>query len=371
MSRVKVPVLDLIAQHEPIRDDITEAVVRVIRSGQYVLGPEVQAFEREAAAFLGCRHSVGVASGTDALSLLLMAIGIKPGDEVITSPFTFFATAEVIVLFGATPVFVDIDTVTCNMDATKIADRISDRTKAILPIHLYGQSADMEPILDIAAERRIAVICDAAQAFGASRNGTPVCALGDGSAISFYPTKNLSCCGDGGLVGTNRDEIAENVRLLRQHGARERYKHNMLGLNSRLDEIQAAVLRVKLRHLEAWNERRRSYAAIYDDRLAGVVDLPHTAPGNTHIYHQYTIRTPQRDGLRQFLAERGIATGIHYPVPVYLQPALAHLGLREGAFPEAERAGREVLSLPIAPELPREKIEMVAESVREYFETGT
>lgn len=367
MAKTSVPFLDLVAQHEPIRAEIERAVVDVIRSGRYVLGPQLEAFEREAASYLGCEHALGVASGTDGISLLLMATGIERGDEVVTTPFTFFSTAEVIALFGAKPVFVDIDPVTCNIDPAMIREKLTERTKAILPVHLYGQCAEMEPILEIAKDRQIPVVCDSAQAFGATRNGVPVCALGDASAISFYPTKNLACCGDGGLVATQSARIAENVRLLRQHGARDKYRHNMLGLNSRLDEIQAAVLRVKLRHLDEWNDRRRAYAAIYDERLADVVTIPRTMPGNGHIYHQYTIRTPQRDALREYATGMGIATAVHYPLPVHLQKALAHLGYEEGDFPEAERASREVLSLPIAPELPEQKIEMVADRVREFF----
>lgn len=351
-THVKIPVLDLRPEIEAHWQEYMDAIAGVLRSGQFILGPNVEAFEREVAVYLGVKHAIGVNSGTDALVIALRALGIGPGDEVITTPFTFFATAEAISMVGATPVFVDIDPRTFNIDPTLIEPAITERTKAIVPVHLYGQAADMDPILALARRYHLIVIEDTAQAFGGEYKGRKLGTLGDAGAFSFFPSKNLGGFGDGGLIATNDDDVARLTRMLRAHGSREKYRNEMLGYNSRLDELQAAILRVKLTHVDAWNEERRRRAHLYTELLADsdVLVTPHEAEYGVHVYHQYTLRVPngKRDQVQARLRERGIATAIYYPIPLHRLPPYVGQGL---ALPAAERAAREVLSLPLWPRI--------------------
>ena len=363
-----IPILDLKAQYQSIKDEIDAAVLGVMESGQFVLGPNVKALEAEVAEYVGCRYGIGVASGTDALRLALTALGIGPGDEVITTPFTFVATANTISHTGARPVFVDIDPRTFNIAPAAVEAAITQRTKAIVPVHLYGQPAEMSAIMDIARRHNLYVIEDCAQAIGAEENGRRVGSFGDVACFSFYPTKNLGAYGDGGMVTTNHPQIAERVDVLRRHGGKTKYYHEVLGFNSRLDEIQAALLRVKLRHLDHWQAQRRRVAARYDELLAALdVETPFVRAGVTHVYHQYTIRTPRRDALRQFLKDRGIGTMVYYPLPLHLQKMYQDLGYVEGSLPASEGAAREVLSLPMYPELTEEQIQRVVEAIAEFL----
>jgi dTDP-4-amino-4,6-dideoxygalactose transaminase len=361
-----IPLVDLQAQYRAIKPEVDAAVLRVLESAQFILGDEVAAFEREFAAYCQAESCVALNSGTSALHLALLAAGVGPGDEVITVPFTFVATVSTIVYTGATPVFVDIDPVHFTMDAGSIEARITPRTKAIVPVHLYGQAADMDPILEIARRRRLVVIEDAAQAHGAEYHGRRCGSIGDIAAFSFYPGKNLGAYGEGGAVVTSNPEHARMMRILRDWGQETKYEHRYKGFNYRMDGIQGAILRVKLRRLEAWTEARRSRAALYDRLLAGTgVHTPGVRSGGRHVFHVYTVRTPDRERYRRLLADRGIQTGVHYPIPVHLQPAHADLGYAAGDFPHAERAASEVLSLPIFPELTDAQVEQVAAAVRE------
>jgi dTDP-4-amino-4,6-dideoxygalactose transaminase len=324
--------------------------------------------ERALADYLGVKSAVACASGTDALQIAMMALGIGPGDEVITTPFTFVATAETIGILGAKPVYVDIDGRTFNIDPALIEAAITARTKAIIPVHLYGQSADMEPLLAVARAHGLPVIEDAAQALGASYRGRKVCSLGTIGCISFFPSKNLGCFGDGGMVVTNDSALAESMRVIAAHGSRVRYYHDVLGLNSRLDTLQAAILRVKLPHLEEYNNARRRAAARYNELLAGLpVTVPFIAPGVDHIFHQYTLRVPKRDGLAALLREKGIPHGVYYPVPLHLQKAFAMSGGKKGDFPVTERATEEVISLPMHTELTEEHLKFITGAVREFY----
>ena len=368
-----IPVFDLRRQYESIREEMDQAIARVLERGRFILGEEVAAFEHEFAAFCGVAHAVGVGSGTEALHLALRACGIGPGDEVITVSHTAVATVAAIELAGARPVLVDVDPRRYTMDPTKVEERITPSTRAILPVHLYGCPADMEPLLESARRHHLLVIEDCAQAHGALYKGRPVGSWGDIAAFSFYPTKNLGACGDGGAVVTNDPALAERVRLLREYGWAERYVSHIRGLNSRLDELQAAILRVKLRRLEAWNERRRQIAAMYREHLADVASrgelvLPEEPEDVRHVYHLYVVRHPRRDALRRFLEERGIGTLIHYPVPVHLQPAYADLGYPAGSLPVTEAISREVVSLPMYPELADEEVRMVSEALCAFGE---
>ena len=361
---MSIPMLDLLGQYKTIKGEIDGAVERVISSGRFILGPEVQAFEQEIAAYLGAKHAIGCASGTDALQIAMMALGLKPGDEVITPPFTFVATAETIALLGGRPVFVDIDPRTFTMDAAKIEAAITPRTKAILPVHLYGQPSDMDAIMAVARAHNIPVIEDAAQSFGASYHGRMTCTIGDIACVSFYPTKNLGAFGDGGLIVTNNDALADLVRRICNHGQYKTYYYNAIGVNSRLDALQAAILRVKLRHLDVWNEGRRAVAAQYNAAFAGTpVVTPFVAPNVDHIYHQYTVRVPNRDAIAKALTAQGIGNMIYYPVPLHVQEAYAYVGNHAGDFPATEAAAREVLSLPMYPELTAAQINEVAHAV--------
>jgi dTDP-4-amino-4,6-dideoxygalactose transaminase len=366
-SCVKVPFIDLSRQHKPLRNELIKTFENVLDSNQFILGDEVKQFETELAAYTGARYAIGVSNCTHALLLSLKAYGIGPGDEVITTPFSFIATAEVIALLGATPVFCDIDPRTFNIDPDKITDAISSKTKAVLPVHLYGQSADMDTIMHIARGKHLKVIEDMAQAIGAKYHGKMVGTFGDAACISFFPTKNLSALGDAGLILTNDSELEQTIRILRVHGAPKKYYHDSIGFNDRLDAVQAAFLRVKLKYLDTWNERRRQIAKKYDDGLKDIVTIPYVEPQNISIYHQYTIRTQKRNELKNYLTEKGIGTAIHYPLPLHLQNALQYLKYSEGSFPESEKAAKEVLCLPIYQDLSDEEIEYIIDAIKQFF----
>jgi dTDP-4-amino-4,6-dideoxygalactose transaminase len=365
------PFLDLRAQHTSIRGEILEAVTTVLDSQRFILGPQVDAFEQEVSLVTGCVNSIGCASGSDALALALMALEVGRGDEVITTPFTFVASAGAIARAGATPVFVDIDPHTFNIDPAAIEKAITLRTKAIMPVHLFGQASDMNKIQDVASARRIPVIEDAAQAIGARYEGRAVGSMGLIGCFSFFPSKNLGAAGDGGMVTTNDARLAEKLRLLRVHGARKKYEYETLGMNSRLDALQAAILRVKLRHLNRWSIARRNNAKRYCElfrefRVETMITPPADKPGSVHIYNQFTIRVKERDALREYLKSRRIPTEIYYPKPLHLQNAFAYLGHKPGDFPKAEAASREVLSLPIYPELTEEQQRAVVAAFADF-----
>lgn len=359
-----IPYLDLKAQYHSIKDEIDAAVARVLESSQFILGDEVAAFEAEFAAYCGGGETIAVNSGTSALHLALLAAGVGPGDEVITTPFSFAATAATIHYCGATPVFVDIDRATFNLDPTKLDSAISSRTKAILPVHLYGQPAEMDPILALARSHGILVIEDAAQAHGAEYKGRRAGTLADLACFSFYPTKNLGAYGEGGAVVTANPDFANTVRQLRSWGG-PRYQHLLRGYNYRMEGMNGAILRVKLRHLEGWTEARRAIAAAYHTALADAgVALPHAPPHTRHVYHAYTILAPHRDQLARDLNTAGVQTGVHYPAPIHLQPAYRDPRFPEGSLPAAESAAREVLSLPIYPEMQQGKVQIVARALK-------
>jgi len=377
---MKVPFLDLKAQYQKIKRDIDQAISEVISEQHFILGPKVEALEKTIAAYSVARYGIGVASGSDALTLSLLALGIGSGDEVITTPFTFFATAGSISNIGAKPVFVDIDPKTYNLDPEKIEGGITSATKAIMPVHLFGQSADMEPIKELARSHDLWIIEDAAQAIGSdyTRDSVPpqrVGSIGDVGCFSFYPYKNLGGVGDGGMVTTNDDELVHQLRLLRVHGASSKYCYECIGVNSRLDALQAAVLLAKFRYLEAWTNKRRENAADYNelfersDHQSLGIEIPHVQYNNRHIYNQYVIRVPKRDELREFLTQEGIGTDVYYPLPLHLQACYRHLGYKEGDFPHAEKAARDTLALPIYPELTREQRAYVVAKIAEFFRT--
>ncbi len=363
-----IPFVDLKAQYHSIKPDIDAAVLGVLESAQFILGDEVAAFERNFAAYCGATDAIGVNTGTSALHLALVAAGIGAGDEVITVPFTFVATVAAIRYTGARPVFVDIDPVTCTMDPSLIERAITARTRAVMPVHLYGQAADMDPILEIAQRHGLVVIEDAAQAHGAEYRGRRCGSMGDVAAFSFYPGKNLGAYGEGGAVVTSNPELAKTVRVLRDWGQERRYEHRLKGFNYRMDGIQGAVLRVKLAHLEAWTAARRSRAALYDVLLqGGPIRTPVARPENRHVYHVYVVRTTDRPRLAQTLAEQQVHYGIHYPIPVHLQEAHRDLGYTSGDFPVSESIAHEVLSLPMFPELTNTQVETVAAAVRQSW----
>ena len=360
-----IPLADLRQQYHSIKEEIDRAISGVLESTQFVLGSEVAAFEQEFAAYSGSAQGIGVNSGTSALHLALLAAGIGPGDEVITVPYTFVATVAAIYYAGARPVYVDIDTDSYTMDAAQLEAAITPRTKAILPVHLYGQPADMDPILEIARRHGVVVIEDAAQAHGAAYKGRPVGSLGDMACYSFYPGKNLGAYGEGGMVTTANPEYARLVRMMRDWGQSRRYYHDIRGFNYRLEGMQGAILRVKLRHLERWTEARRANAAAYDALLAGSgVVTPPVKPYARHVYHVYAVRVPRRDQVHQALAAAGVQTGIHYPIPVHLQDAYRDERYSEGSFPVSESVAREILSLPMYPELTASQIAEVAAALR-------
>jgi dTDP-4-amino-4,6-dideoxygalactose transaminase len=369
---VNVPLLDLKAQYRGIKAELLAVMEAVCEEQGFVLGPRLVEFEKATAQYIGSRHAIGCASGSDALLLALMAFGVKPGDEVITVPFTFFATAGAISRLGAKPVFVDIESDSFNIDPHQIERAITPRTKAVIPVHLFGQCADMAAVNGIAKSRGLRVIEDACQAIGAAQNGRRAGALGDVGCFSFFPTKNLGGFGDGGLMTTEDDGLGDTLAMLRVHGSRVRYLHEAVGINSRLDALQAAVLHVKLKYLDQWTEGRRRNAERYrrlfaEAQLLDRVLLPLTTPGNFHVYNQYTVRVRQRDALRNFLKERGVGSEVYYPLPLHLQNCYHTLGYRKGAFPVSERAAEEVLSLPIYAELEDNQLVYVVEQIQQYF----
>lgn len=364
-----VKFLDLQCQYQSIKQEIDEAVLGVLASGQYVLGPEVERFEQEFAAAHGAAHGIAVNTGTSALHLALIAAGVGPGDEVITPSMTFTATAAAISYTGASPVFVDVDPQSFTIDPSLVEARITDRTKAIIPVHLYGQSADLDPLLAIASARGLTVIEDAAQAHLAEYQGRRVGGIGHIGAFSFYPGKNLGAYGEGGLVATNNPQLAEKIRLLRDWGQKRKYHHEMLAYNYRMDAIQGAVLRVKLRHLEDWTKSRRRIAGHYQKRFGELgLALSQEVPERRHVYHIFSVFHPDRRSLQDHLGAVGIHTGNHYPIPVHLQKAYEHLGYRKGDFPVTERTAREQLSLPMYPELHEADVERICDSIRGWIE---
>ena len=370
---MKVPLLDLSEQHQLLRPELEAALARVLDSNTFILGGEVSALEQEIAGYCGTGHAIGCASGSDAILLALMAVGVQPGDEVLTTAYSFFATVSSITRLGATPVFVDIQPDTYNVDVSKIEAAITPHTKAIEPVHLYGQCADMDTINAICSKRSIAVVEDAAQAIGAEENGRRAGSMSNVGCFSFYPSKNLGGLGDGGMMTTNDDDLAKKLRALRVHGAEEKYYHRYIGLNSRLDGFQGAALRVKLPHLDNWTQSRRENGARYrrlftDAGLIEQVGLPVERENCRHIYNQFIVRVPgRRDELRAYLTEHGVGTDIYYPVPLHLQECFAYLGYRKGDLPESERAARETLALPIYPELRPEQQEYVVATIAEFF----
>lgn len=370
---MNVPLLDLKAQYQSIRREIDAAVAEVFESQYFILGPKVKACEEAVARYSQCAWAVGVSSGTDALLLALMAEGIGPGDEVITSPYTFFATAGSVTRLGATPVFVDIDPATFNIDVSRIEAAVTPRTKAIIPVHLYGQMADMDPIMDIARRHRLVVIEDACQSIGAEYKGRRAGSMGTYGCFSFFPSKNLGGAGDGGAITTQDQSRASRLAVMRVHGMEPKYYHHMIGGNFRLDALQAAVVTVKMNHLDTWTQQRQANAARYDHLFAegGLIApdrlrLP-TRATDRHVFNQYVVRVPRRDELRTFLQERHIGVEVYYPVPLHLQECFRNLGLRQGAFPESERAARESLALPIYPELSEAQAAWVVESIAEFL----
>jgi dTDP-4-amino-4,6-dideoxygalactose transaminase len=372
-----VPLLDLNAQYTSIKADLDAAIAEVVQSQHFILGPKVTQCEDAIARYCGCTHGVGVSSGSDALLACLMAENIGPGDEVITTPYTFFATVGAIARLGATPVFVDIEPRTYNVDVSQIESRVTDRTRAIIPVHLYGQMAEMDAVMQIAERHRLVVIEDAAQAIGAEYQGRRAGSIGHYGCVSFFPSKNLGAFGDGGMIVTNDAARAEKLACLRSHGSKPKYYHRMVGGNFRLDALQAAVVLAKLPHLDSWTQARQRNAAHYDELFAasgltaaaggsqGIV-LPLTAT-NRHIFNQYVIRVPQRDELKAALQANGIGTEVYYPVPMHVQDCFAYLGHKAGSFLDSERAARETLALPVYPEVSRQQIEYVVSSVREFY----
>ena len=376
---MNVPLLDLKAQYVGIKAEIRAAIDEVLESQRFILGPKVEALEQQIAAYSGTKYAVGVASGSDALLLALMALDVGPGDEVITTPYTFFATAGSISRLGAVPVFVDIDPRTYNVDPAGVVEKITDRTRAILPVHLFGQMADMDPITEVARKYALKVVEDAAQSIGATYQGRKAGTIGDMGCFSFFPSKNLGGCGDGGMVITNDEEFAERIRVLRVHGSKPKYYHRVVGVNGRLDALQAVVLSVKLPYLDGWSAARRQHAAFYDaafsDGAADVASLtdaskkvgtPYVEPFNVSIYNQYVLRVEQRDGLMAHLKAHGIGCEIYYPVPLHLQACYRDLGYHEGDFPESERAARETLAIPVYPELTETQQGYVVSQIRAF-----
>jgi dTDP-4-amino-4,6-dideoxygalactose transaminase len=362
-----VPFVDLRAQYRAIADKVRPKVEAVIANADFILGQDVTFFEEEFAAYCGVGYGIGLDSGTSALELSLRACDIGEGDEVITAANTFFATVAAITYVGAKPILVDINPLSYNMNVARIEEALSERTRAIIPVHLCGQPANMDPVMELAEQKELWVIEDACQAHGARYRGCRVGSLGHVACFSFYPAKNLGGYGDGGMVVTNDEKIAERVRMLRNYGQQEKYRHLIVGYNRRLDTLQAAVLRVKLRHLDEWNEARRRHAHLYDRLLKDTSVVPPFNPEySEHVYHLYVVQSERRDELREWLGSKGIATGIHYPVPIHLQPAYAHLGHSRGDFPVAEAYARQTLSLPMFPELTREQIEYVAGAIHQF-----
>lgn len=365
-AATKVPFVDLGRQYASLRDEVLQTIDAVLKSGQYILGPELDAFEREAAEFCGVKHAIGVANGSDSLWLSMKCLGIGPGDEVITAPNSFIASAWATAAVGATPTFSDIDD-TLNLDPAKLEQAITPRTKAIMPVHLTGRIANMEAIMEIAQRRKLHVIEDAAQAIGATRHGRKAGTFGVVGSFSLHPLKNLAAFGDGGLVSTNDDGIAQQLRLLRNHGLKTRDESVIWGYNSRLDSVQAAVLRIKLRHLAQWNKTNRTLAERYHQALAKHVKVPVSGAGEEQIYHRYVIQTDRRDALQAYLAARGIDSKINYPTPIHLQEVASQLGYRQGSFPVAEKLAGMILSLPLYPEFTLAEQDMVIAGITDFF----
>jgi dTDP-4-amino-4,6-dideoxygalactose transaminase len=362
---MQIPLVDLQAQYRTIKHEIMASFENVLEDMQLFLGPQCQAFEQEFAAFCGCRYGVGLSSGTDALALALRACGIGPGDEVITVANTFIATVEAIALVGATPVFVDIDPETYTLDWRQLDSVVTSRTRALLPVHLYGHPVEMQPLMDFAQVHGLRVIEDASQAHGATYRGQRVGSLGDIGCFSLYYSKNLGAYGEAGICVTNDPELARAIRMLRDHGSLARYQHEVLGVNARLDELQAAVLRVKLRYLSGWNAARQKHARIYSDQLRDVVEtVPVVRSWGTHVYYVYVVEVQNRDHFRKMLEQEGIATGIHYPTPIHLQPACARYGYERGRLPITEEVTQRIVSLPMYPELTGEQIQVVVNAVK-------
>jgi len=366
------PLVDLKAQYRSIKPEIDAAIQRVMDSQQFILGPEVENIEKEVADYCAARFAIACASGSDALLLPLMALEVGPGDEVVTTPFTFVATAGSVARLGARPVFVDIDHRTYNIDAAKLEAAITSKTKAIIPVHLFGMSADMDAIMKIANRRGIPVIEDAAQAIGATYADKPVGSIGLCGCFSFFPSKNLGGAGDGGMLTTNNEALADKLRLLHLHGGHTKYEYELIGMNSRLDALQAAILRVKLRYLDSWSEGRKRNAARYDELFTGIglhreIQLPLTAAKCTHIFNQYVIRAPRRDELKNHLRDCGVPSDVYYPLPLHLQKAFAYLGYKSGDFPESETASKEVLALPVFPEMTDDQQNLVVESIAAFY----
>jgi dTDP-4-amino-4,6-dideoxygalactose transaminase len=365
---MNIPLVDLKAQYQPLKQEILEGMARSLEGMYLFLGENVQNFEREFSQFCSTTHGIGVSDGTAALHIILRALEIGPGDEVITVSHTFIATAEAIVLAGATPVFVDINPDTCLMDVTQVEAKITPRTKAILPVHLYGQTVDMDPLLEIAKQHNLHLIEDACQAHGAEYKGRRAGSLGDAAAFSFYFSKNLGAYGEGGFITTNDDALAQRVRMIRDHGSERKYYHDVMGINGRLDELQAVVLRAKLPHLEDWTAKRRQHATHYSDLLVDTpVKIPVQTPENRHVYHLYVIRTAERNEILGLLKNNGVGAGIHYPVPVHLQKSMAYLGYKPGSLPITEHVVAEILSLPIYAELNLQQIEFIVDLVKNFY----
>jgi UDP-2-acetamido-2-deoxy-ribo-hexuluronate aminotransferase len=367
---MKMPFLDLTRQYASIKTEIDDCIEQVVRSGVYIGGEQVRSFEGEIARYCGTEHAVSMSSGTDALLASLMAIGVGSNDEVITTPFTFISTAEVILFLGARPVFVDIEQDSYNIDPELIESNITERTKCIIPVHLFGQMADMPRIIRIAQRHGLTVIEDAAQAIGASLNGSKAGSVGDAGCFSFFPSKNLGAFGDGGMVVTRDKEIARKVSLIKDHGSEKRYHHSLLGFNGRLDAIQAAILRVKLHHLEEWIDKRYENALFYNEKLSGCVTVPPMRKGSRHVFNQYSILTQRRDELVEYLVSRGVPTAIYYPIPLHLQEVFGYLGYKRGDFPVAEEVSRRIVSLPVFPELNDQERLHVVQTVLEFFNAG-
>ena len=366
-----IPLFDLGKQYAPLKGEIISGIEKVLATMQLYQGENVQALEKEFAQFCGVQYGIGVSDGTAALHIILRAMGIGPGDEVITVSHTFIATAEAIVLAGATPVFVDIEPDTLLMNVAEVEKKITPRTKAIIPVHLYGQTVDMDPLLEIAYHHHLHVIENACQAHGAEYHGRKAGSLGDAAAFSFYHSMNLGAYGEGGFITTNDPDLARKIRMIRDHGSERLYYHDLIGFNSRLDEIQAVILRAKLPHLPEWNEKRRIIAALYNESLKNTpVITPVECPGNKSVYHLYVIRSPYRDELQAWLKDHGISSGIHYPVPIHLQGAFHFINIKVGALPVTNRVTAEILSLPIFAELTVEEIETVVSALKEFFNSG-
>lgn len=362
---MNIQMVDTKNQYLKIKKEVDSAIQAVIDSSQFIQGPAVKNFESNSEKYLGAKHAIGCASGTDALQIAMMALDIKPGDEILTTPFTFVATTETIALLGARPVYVDIEPKTFNIDVNRIEEKITGRTKAIMPVHLYGQPAEMDKIMEIAKAKNLYVIEDAAQAMGAEYNGKKACTIGHIGCISFYPSKNLGAFGDAGMITTNDDNLADKIRMIIAHGSKRKYYHEVLGVNSRLDSIQAAILNVKLAHLDEYCEARKIAAEKYNKRFNGIFDVPYELPGVKHIYHQYSIRVKNRDKMQEFLKEHGIPSMIYYPVPLHLQEAYKY-DYKYGDYPVSEEIAKDIISLPMHTELSDEQINFIADKVIEF-----